>query len=582
MSADVVGYSRLMGVDEDGTLAALQAHRAELIDPKIAEHGGRIVKTMGDGLLLEFPSVVNAVRCVIEVQQGMAERNAGVDEARRIAFRVGVNQGDIIIEGEDIHGDGVNVAARLQGIAEPGGVSISRRVHEDVRNRLDTIFEDTGEQELKNISRPIQVWRWAPGATVVSETKADNPALTLPNKPSIAVLPFENMSGDPEQEYFADGMTEDIITELSRFEVLFVISRNSSYSYKGQHIDIRAIAKELGVRFILEGSVRKAGPKVRITAQLISGQDGSHIWAERYDGGLEDVFELQEQVTTQVVGTITPKITEVELERAGRGDRIFDEAHELAWRTQETRRIAMRNRDPAILNRAVAMGIRAVELNAKCGMAYQVICLGYFSQSMSHWGNDPSASAKLSEEWAKKYHSELPNSYMAYHCRGMARFRTSQFQDAIRDFRKAHELNPNDAAVLWMWANCEARAGAFEDAKKHAHMAIRLCSGKDERVGTAYSALATVAYLDNDTAGFEDWAEKALHMMPYLSPIRAMMVAYAAEVGNQSISDAQCSELMQTSPNYIGNLLRGEDSLFLNPEHNSKLLDGLRKAGFSG
>jgi adenylate cyclase len=304
VSADVAGYSRLMGADEDGTLEALKAHRRELVDPKVAEHRGRIVKTTGDGILLEFASVVDAVRCCVEVQHAMAERNAGTPEDRRMLFRVGINLGDIIIDGDDIHGDGVNVAARLEALSEPGSIAISGNVHEQVQGKIDVQFIDDGAHGVKNIAKPVRVWRWSPMQTSTTSAVGvvSDGALPLPDKPSIAVLPFENMSGDAEQEYFADGMTEDIITDLSRFENLFVIARNTSFTYKGKRVDVKDVARELGVRFILEGSVRKAGTRVRITAQLIDGQDGGHLWAERYDGALEDVFDLQEQVTRQVVG----------------------------------------------------------------------------------------------------------------------------------------------------------------------------------------------------------------------------------------------------------------------------------------
>ena len=318
VSADVAGYSRLMGQDESGTLAALKALRQEVIDPAITRHGGRIVKTTGDGLLLEFPSVVNAVRCAVEVQAAMADRTAGIAEDRCIAFRLGINIGDIIVEGDDIFGDGVNVAARLQEIAPPGGICISSRVHEDVRDRLDTVFDDGGTQTLKNIARPVQVWRWQPGRTAPSQPTPPPTALPLPDKPSIAVLPFQNMSGDPEQEYFADGMVEDIITALSRFKSLFVIARNSSFTYKGKAVDIRQVGRELGVRYVLEGSVRKAANRLRISGQLIDASTGGHLWADHFDGVLEDVFELQDRVTSSVVGAIAPKLEQAETERAMR------------------------------------------------------------------------------------------------------------------------------------------------------------------------------------------------------------------------------------------------------------------------
>ncbi len=575
VSADVVGYSRLMGADETGTLADLRAHRTELIDGKIAQHGGRIVKTMGDGLLLEFPSVVDATQCVIEIQQGMAERNTAVAEDQRISFRIGVNLGDIIIEGEDILGDGVNIAARLQETAAPGGVAISNRVHEDVRDRLAATFEDAGEQALKNITRPIHVWRWTQAATantVAAET------LALPEKPSIAVLPFDNMSGDPEQEFFADGMTEDIITELSRFEDLFVIARNTSFTYKGQRIDVKDVARELGVHFILEGSVRRAGQRVRITTQLIDGQDGSHVWAERYDGALEDVFDLQEQVTSQVVGSISPQIANAELERIGRGERVFGEAHELAWSARELSRSSTNAADPLMQDRAITTAIAALDKDAKCAIAYQTICFAYFVQSLFRWGSDPLAAADCAEEWAKKFYAQLPNSYMAYHCLGLARFRKGLYQDANRDFQRAHELNPNDTFILNFWAWCEASAGKFEDAKKHAHMALRL-SPKDRFAGISSLALAMAAFIERDAAGFEEWAGKAIQAHPNAPIRRAMMIAYAAEAGNQVLLETHRTELIRFAPDFIDSLFRGENQLFQRPEHMAMLLDGLRKAG---
>jgi TolB-like protein/class 3 adenylate cyclase len=314
LAADVAGYSRLMGADEEGTLAALKAIRRELGDPKIAEHRGRIVKTTGDGLLAEFASVVDAVRCAVDVQHGMAERNADVPADKRIEFRLGIHQGDIIIDEGDIFGDGVNLAARLEGLAEPGGICVSRVVRDEVRDKLDLGFEDLGEQNLKNIARPIRVFRIRIGEPAATATV--RAALPLPDKPSIAVLPFANMSGDPDQEYFADGMVEEIITALCRIRWLFVIARNSSFTYKGRAVDVKQVASELGVRYVLEGSVRKGGDKVRITGQLIDTASGAHIWADRFDGALDDVFELQDQVASGVVGAIEPKLRSAEIERA--------------------------------------------------------------------------------------------------------------------------------------------------------------------------------------------------------------------------------------------------------------------------
>jgi adenylate cyclase len=317
LAVDVAGYSRLMGENEEGTLAALRAVRQELGDPKITEHRGRIVKTTGDGLLVEFASVVDAVRCAVEVQREMVARNAAVPAARRIEFRMGVNVGDIIIEDGDIFGDGVNIAARLEALAEPGGICISAAAHEQVRDKLDFSFEDMGEQQVKNIARPVRTHRIVIGSTAQPITAAAT-ELPLPEKPSLAVLPFQNMSGDPEQEYFADGIVEEITMGISRLPWLFVIARNSSFTYKGKAVDVKQVARELGVRYVLEGSVRKAANRVRITAQLIDTTSGAHIWADRFDGALDDIFELQDQVASGVVGAIEPKLRQSEIERATR------------------------------------------------------------------------------------------------------------------------------------------------------------------------------------------------------------------------------------------------------------------------
>ena len=318
LAADVAGYSRLMGLDEEGTLGRLKAVRKALVDPTIATHRGRIVKTTGDGMLVEFASAVDAVHCAIEVQHGMTARSLDVPQEKRIEFRIGIHVGDIIIDDNDIFGDGVNIAARLEGIADPGGVCISDDAYRQVRDRVDAAFDDKGETALKNIARPVRVFALAGAKLPATKVIDPAPPLALPDKPSIAVLPFQNMSGDPEQEYFADGMVEDIITALSRFKSLFVIARNSSFTYKGRAVDIKHVGRELGVRYVLEGSVRKAANNVRITGQLIDAATGTHLWADHFDGALEDVFELQDRVTGSVVAAIAPKVQQAELERSRR------------------------------------------------------------------------------------------------------------------------------------------------------------------------------------------------------------------------------------------------------------------------
>ena len=314
LSADVAGYSRLMGADEEGTLERLKALHRELVDPKIGEHHGRIVKTMGDGLLVEFPSVVEAVSCALAVQRAIVERNVATSEEKRIAFRIGVNLGDIIVEDGDIHGDGVNIAARLEGIAELGGICISEDAFRQVRGKVDAEFADLGEQNLRNITRPIRVYR----ALLNQRPAAPASTLPLPDKPSIAVLPFQNISGDPEQEYFADGMVEEIITALSKVRWFFVIARNSSFTYKGRTVDVKQVGRELGVHYVLEGSVRRAGNRLRITAQLVEAAAGTHVWAERYDRELADIFVLQDEITERVVAAIEPELYAAEHFRSQR------------------------------------------------------------------------------------------------------------------------------------------------------------------------------------------------------------------------------------------------------------------------
>jgi adenylate cyclase len=383
LAADVAGYSRLIGVDEEGTLERLKALRAELIDLKIAEHKGRMVKTTGDGLLIEFASVVDALRCAVEVQRAMTARNAGMPQDRRIDFRVGIHQGDIVVEDGDIFGDGVNVAARLEGLAEPGGICVSARVQEDAAGRLDLAFEDLGEQSLRNIARPVRVFRVQVGPR---KTFADTPvALTLPDKPSIAVLPFQNMTGDPEQDYFIDGVVEEITTAISRLPWLFVIARNSSFTYKGKAIDVKQVARELGVRYVLEGSVRKAGSRVRITGQLIDTATGAHIWADRFDGALDDIFELQDQVASSVVGVIEPKLRQSEIERSIRKPTENLDAYDLYLRA-----LAQFYRySEESLREAVALLKRALAIDPAYAPAAALIgwCWGF--QRVQDWDRFP-------------------------------------------------------------------------------------------------------------------------------------------------------------------------------------------------
>jgi len=389
LAADVVGYSRLIRADEEGTLAALKRLREEVIDPGMAAHDGRIVKLMGDGVLAEFGSVVDAVRLAVQVQEGVAERNAELPEERRIAFRVGINLGDVVIDGDDIHGDGVNVAARLEALAEPGGICISAAVHDQVRDRLDLHFEDLGERQVKNLDRPVHVWRWATEASpLAAALSATSAPLALPDKPSIAVLPFDNMSGDPDQEFFADGMAEDIITALSRMPWFFVIARNSSFTFKGRAVDVKQVAAELGVKYVLEGSVRKAGNRLRITAQLIDATTGKHVWAERYDREIADLFEVQDEVTRSIVGAVAPEFLSAESQTARRKDPAQLDAWECVVRGRG--HLWKLAREDAAEARELFE--RAIALAPSGEFGTSDLALVYFLESFYRWSDDPQES----------------------------------------------------------------------------------------------------------------------------------------------------------------------------------------------
>ncbi len=383
LAADVAGYSRLMGADEEGTLTRLKSVRRNLVDPIIASHRGRIVKTTGDGMLVEFASVVDAMRCAIEVQEGMAGQDAAGLSHTRIEFRIGIHVGDIIIDDNDIFGDGVNIAARLEGIAEPGGVCISDDAYRQVRDRIKNVFDDKGEIALKNIARPVRVFELAgvkqPGLKIVEPTNK----LALPDKPSIAVLPFQNMSGDPEQEYFADGMVEDIITALSRFKSLFVIARNSSFVYKGKLIDIEQVGRELGVRYVLEGSVRKSANRVRITGQLIDTGTGAHHWADRFEGDLADIFDLQDRMTENVVGAIVPAMERAEIERATRKPTDNLDAYTLFWRGQA--KLYQQLADREANREALRLFKRAIELDPDYASAFARAASCYAFAKTNGW-----------------------------------------------------------------------------------------------------------------------------------------------------------------------------------------------------
>ena len=441
LAADVAGYSRLIGLDEEGTLARLKAHRRELIDARIAEHKGRVVKTTGDGILIEFPSVVAALRCAVEVQRGIVERNAGEQEDRRIEFRVGIHQGDIVVDGADILGDGVNVAARLETIAEPGGICISARVHEDAVGRLDLRFEDMGEQQLKNIARSVRVYRVAlgDGRTAAGPTVA----LALPDKPSIAVLPFNNMSGDPEQEYFVDGMVEDLITDLSKVPALFVIARHSSFSYKGKPIDIRKVAREMGVRYVLEGSARRAASRIRINAQLIDAQTGGHLWADRYDRDLTDVFAVQDEIVATIARSLVSQLSQAPEVRA-RYRPVDLEAYDLVLRARHLLFASHEGLQEArrFLERATSLDPRYAEPHAWLALSYV--------DGIVHWNESVEETVGRARHHCAIALALDPRDSVAWTASGVVAVYWGSWEDGQRAFKTAIEINPNNADA-WLF-----------------------------------------------------------------------------------------------------------------------------------
>ncbi|TFW52271.1 adenylate/guanylate cyclase domain-containing protein [Bradyrhizobium sp. MOS001] len=546
MAADVAGYSRLIGADEEGTLAQLKAFRKALVDPTIAKHRGRIVKTTGDGMLVEFASAVDATRCAIEVQRGMADENTEIPQAERIEFRIGIHLGDVIIDDNDIFGDGVNIAARLESIAVPGGISISRAVHDQVRDRINVCFDDKGEIALKNIARPVQVFAVS-GAkesktTVSPESK---PALALPDKPSIAVLSFTNMSGDPEQDYFADGMAEDVITALSHFKALFVIARNSSFTYKGRAVDVKQIGRELGVRYVLEGSVRKVANRVRITGQLVDSATGAHLWADRFDGGLGDIFALQDQVTESVVGAIAPAVEKAEIERAKRKPTESLDAYALYLRglagfyqfaNRQANDEALRLFNSAIeldpdfasaYGRAASCHVYAKGEGWISNTANEIAEVTRLARRAVELGKDD-AIALAASGWALAYVVRdlgvgaalidralvlNSNSADAWYCGGWVKLWLGEPELAIERFAHAMRLNPLDPWAMAMrsgTAHAHFFLGRYDEAASWAAMALQ--DKPDHQAGLRIDAAS------NAMAGRPEQARKAVARLRQLNP----------------------------------------------------------------
>ena len=538
-AGDVAGYSRLMGADEEGTLSRLNAHRRDFLEPKIAEHRGRIVKRTGDGILIEFASAVDAARCAVEIQHGMIKRNAPVPQEKRIEFRIGIHVGDVIIEDGDIFGDGVNIAARLEGIAQPGGICISDDAYRQVRGKLDANFQDAGEQALKNIARPVRVYQLQSGG---GETEAL--ALALPDKPSIAVLPFQNLSGDPEQEYFADGMVEDIITGLSRIKWLFVIARNSTFAYKGRPVDVKQVGRELGVRYVLEGSVRKVADRVRINGQLIDAATGAHIWAERYDRGLEDIFALQDEITLSVVGAIEPSLRDAEIERVKRKRPDSLDAYDLVLRAIPHVYVAM----PKEAAKALPLLEKALALEASYAGAHGLLAWCHEILFVRAGLKEENRAAAIYHARAAITHGRDDATALALGAFGIGMVEHDRVT-AIEAFERALALSPSSAFTLFLGSGVLAYAGEAERAIDWGARALRV-SPIDRLAYVAQHVTGIAHFLRGHYEEAANDARRAVQSNPSFSVSHCVLAAALAKLGRTEDAKAAAMQVLALEPSF--------------------------------
>jgi adenylate cyclase len=569
LAADVAGYSRLMGADEEGTHERLKALRRELVDPKIAEHHGRLVKTTGDGMLVEFPSVVDAVRCAVEVQHVIPEWNTGVAADSRIELRIGINLGDVIVEPDDLYGDGVNIAARIEALADAGGVFVSRTVYDHVRDRLPFVFEDLGEQQVKNIARPVRVYRVRDvAATAKTPSAPAPPALPLPDKPSIAVLPFQNMSGDPEQEYFADGMVEEIITALSRIRWLFVIARNSSFTYKGQAVDVKQVGRELGVRYVLEGSVRKAGGRVRITAQLIEAETDAHLWAERFDGSLEEIFELQDQVAISVAGVIEPTLQAAEIRRSAERPTTDLTAYDLYLRAYA---LSLSWEKSATI-RSLELLEQVIERDPHYGSALVDAAFRHFEMHLNGWSDNPEVSRRKGIELARQ---SLQVAFDDPNVLGKAAYALGYFGEeidtAIALIERSLELNPSSARG-WQWSGwLRLWAGQPDLAIKHFETSLRL--NPREQRANPFMGIGVAHFFARRFEEATATLRQSLQEKPNWVPSYRFLASCYAHMGRLDEAH-ETVKLLRT----LTNVVVPAATHWSNAEHRELFLSGLRLA----
>jgi len=573
LAADVVGYSKMMGQDEAGTLARLKALRSEFLHPKIAEYGGRIVKTTGDGTLIEFGSAVDAVSHAVNVQRGLAERNAKLPEDRQIHLRLGINVGDIIIDGDDIYGDGVNVAARLEPLADPGGICVSARVHDYVGDRLDLSFDDLGRQSMKNIAEPVQVYRILLAGNPPTSAAESPRSLPLPEKPSIAVLPFENMSGDAEQEYFADGIAEDIITALSRFRWFFVIARNSSFTYKGAAVDVTQVARELGVHYVLEGSVRKAASRVRITAQLIDATNGRHVWAERFDRDLQDIFAVQDEITSAITAAVGPEFVSAEAQRTERKSPESFDSWDYAMRGNfHLWRISWDD-----VELAKGLFQTAIELDPKSTLALTGLALAYTWQSVFGWTEDLAQVRERAFELAQRAVASDPRDAWAHAISGYIHTLRRQSEAAIRSLNRALELNPNLAFAEGILGLAYTHKGDSDNSLRHVANADRLSPRDPARI-VWRMAYSWCAFITGDYERAVQYSRQNIEENPsYPTPWRHL-AASLGQLGRLDEARAAVAELLRLVPGTtVDHTVRRAP--ISHPGHLERFAEGLRKAG---
>ncbi len=572
LSADVVGYSRLMAVDESGTLAQLKALRRELIKPKTAEHRGRVVKLMGDGTLMEFGSVVDAVNFAIDVQTAMAKRNSDVPDDCRITYRIGINIGDIIVEGDDIYGDGVNVSARLEQRADPGGICIARNVFNQVKNKLDISFQDMGEQELKNIPDTVRAYRIVLGGEKVGPAAvATKEPLPLPDKPSIAVLPFDNMSGDPEQEYFGDGLAEDIITTLSKISSLFVIARNSSFAFKGKATDVRSIAADLGVRYVLEGSVRQSANRLRINAQLIDAIDGHHLWAERYDRELTDIFDIQDEMTREIVSALRLKLSD------GEQAQIWLRGTEniVAWASAMQALELVMQGSPAANAQARELLEKALAEDAGYTLALAWIGKTHYLDIRFGFSASPEESLARASQIGGQALRQNPNEAYAHNLVSLVRSSQGRYEEAVAEARIAVNLSPNDAYIKLGLARVLINAGHSEEAEAHMREAMRLNPFHHTYY---FGILANALEQLGRDAEAVDVLEMAVARDPEYFAGHLRLASLYGLTGRIDDAKMQAAEVLRINPRF--NLSRAP-SFYLTaiPDFLERFMDGLRLAG---